>query len=144
MRKVNSSLLTKVVLAISAILFIESCSSVNVNKHSLDNNNAIARIYIGLNSNNLQRDIQIKEVEEIISKHFSASTIQQSTGFYKGERENSLIVTIINCCSWEVPNENFRNKIKNLVLNLRSDLGQESILVEYLFNGKTEAFEVLE
>ncbi len=142
MRQANSLFLIKVLLAFCAILFIESCSRVNVNTQIPDDDHAIARIYIGLSSKKLQREIEIEEVEEIISKHFSASTIQQSTGFYNGEREESLIITIIKCCRWEEPKENFRKKINNLILQLRDDLGQESILVEYLSNGKTEAFEV--
>lgn len=142
MRKTNSLFLTHVVLAISAILFMESCASVNVNNQSLDKNSAIVRIYVGLNSNKTQRDIEVEEVEEIISKHFSASTLQPSTGYYEGLKEKSLIVTIINCCRWVEPNEKFRNRINNLVLQLRDDLGQESILVEFVSNGRTEAFEV--
>ena len=144
MRKVNSSFLITLVLALCAILFVESCSSINVSEQQLYNNNAIARLYIGLNLNKLQREIEIEEVEDIISLHFSGYTINPSTGSYKGEREKSLIVTIINCCTWEQPKEIFRNKISNLVSHLKGELGQESILVEYLSNGKTEAFEVLE
>lgn len=131
------------ILTLASILFIVSCSTVNLdNEHSKENNGVIVRVYIGLNSNKLQREIEIEEVEEIISKHFDSATLQESTGFYEGEKERSLIITIINCCSWEEAEDNFRIKITNLASQLRGDLGQESILVEYLSNGRTEAFEV--
>ena len=133
------------ILTLASILWIVSCSTVNLdNEHSRENNNAIVRVYIGLSSSKLQREIEIEEVEEIISKHFDSATLQESIGFYEGEKERSLIITIVNCCSWEDQTERFQEKINNLALELKNDLGQESILVEYLSNEKTDAFEALE
>lgn len=132
-------------LTLAAILFAVSCSTVNLdNEYSKKSNNAIVRIYIGLSSSKLQREINIEEVEEIISKHFNSATLQESMGFYKGEKERSLIITIINCCSWKDQTERFQEKISNLASQLKDDLGQESILVEYLYEGKSGAFEILE
>jgi hypothetical protein len=88
--------------------------------------------------------MEIVDVENILLKHFDGATLQEANGFYKGQREKSLVIKIINCCSWEKPREQFLESINNLVLQLRDKLGQESILVEYSSSGKTQIFEVLE
>ncbi len=133
-----------IILASCAMLLLVSCSTVDLNNNSTDNNSAVARLYIGLSSSKLYREILVEEVEEIISRHFKAATVQESTGFYEGEKERSLIITIINCCRWKEPEEGFREKINNLASQLKNDLGQESILVEYISQGHSEIFEVLE
>lgn len=79
-----------------------------------------------------------------MGKHFDGATLQEAIGFYKGEREKSLIITIANCCRWEKPKDQFRKSVNNLVLELRRELGQESILVEYSSYGETHIFEILE
>ncbi len=42
------------------------------------------------------------------------------------------------------PKDQFRKSVNNLVLELRRELGQESILVEYSSYGETHIFEILE
>ncbi len=79
-----------------------------------------------------------------MGKHFDGATLQEAIGFYKGEREKSLIITLINCCRWEKPKDQFLGGVNNLVLELRCELGQESILVEHSSSGETHIFEILE
>jgi len=144
MRRRLLSLLLAIIIALSGTFILQSCSYVHLNNDSIDNNNAIARLYIGLSSNKLKREFEIADVEKIIASHFNAATLQESIGFYKGEREKSLIITIINCCRWEEPNKIFQEKINKLVVQLQQDLGQESILVEHILQGDARAFEVFE
>jgi len=144
MRKNLTLSLLAVAIALSGTFILQSCSTVHLNNDSIDNNNAIARVYIGLSSNIKQRKYEIEDVENILANHFDGVTLQESVGFYNGEEERILTVTIINCCRWEESKEIFRDKINNLVTQLRQDLGQESILVEYITQERLEAFEVFE
>jgi len=144
MRRILPSLLLAVIIVLGAILILQSRSKPTLTKNTSNDNTAIARLYISLSSKILQRKYEIKDVEEILINHFSGATLQESIGFYKGKKERSLVITIINCCEWEEPKEKFREKIKNLVVQLKNDLGQKSILVEHITPGNSEAFEIYE
>lgn len=126
---------------LSILLFVSSCTSKSY-QDSTAGNTAIARLYIGLSSKQANEDYESELVEEIISSHFDGATIQESKGIYQGKVENSLIITIINCCRWEMSKGDFRNKIQNLAIELKHKLSQESILIEYITTGKNEAFEI--
>lgn len=136
------SLLIICIALIPACLF-QSCATANLNDKA-NSNNIIVRLYIGLSSNINQEEIEIEDIENILGKHFDGATLQEAIGLYKGEREKSLIITIANCCRWEKPKDQFRKSVNNLVLELRRELGQESILVEYSSYGETHIFEILE
>ncbi|MGB2691952.1 MAG: hypothetical protein WBB48_11490 [Thermodesulfobacteriota bacterium] len=142
-RKNNLLSLFIILATICPAFLLQSCAKVNL-KNNESNKNIIVRMYIGLSSNKDQEEMEIVDVENILLKHFDGATLQEANGFYKGQREKSLVITIINCCSWEKPREQFLESINNLVLQLRDKLGQESILVEYSSSGKTQMFEVLE
>jgi len=144
MRKILPSLLLAVIIVLSAILILQSRSTPSLKNDASSGNTAIARLYISLSSKKLQREYEIGDVEKILVNHFNGATIQESTGFYNGKRERSLVITIINCCRWEEPIEEFQVKINNLVVQLRQDLEQESILVEHISPGDTQAFELYE
>lgn len=130
------------ILSLSAILLLSySCASTNY-ANSADNNVAIARLYIGLGSKGSNMDYELEQVEKIISSHFNGATIQKSKGIYQSKSENSLIVTIINCCGWEIQKGAFRKKIQKLAIELKQKFSQESILIEHITAGKNEAFEI--
>jgi hypothetical protein len=120
---------------------LQSCATANLNQNTTSNN-IIVRLYIGLSSNINQ--VKIEDIENILGKHFDGATLQEAIGFYKKEREKSLIITLINCCRWEKPKDQFLGGVNNLVLELRCELGQESILVEHSSSGETHIFEILE
>ena len=140
----EKQLLLFLILAISVLLNSTSCSHHGLNNEDARNDNAVVRIYVGLNSNKLNREFEVADVEKILAEHFDGATLQEGTGHYIGETEKNLIITIINCCRWEVSEEIFQNKIKKLITQLKKELGQESILVEYLSSGNTEVFEIYE
>jgi len=144
MRRILPSLLLAVIIVLSAILILQSCATPPLTNDASSTNTAITRLYISLSSKRLQREYEVGDVEKILVNHFNGATMQESTGIHNGKKERSLVITIINCCSWEEPKEKFQEKINNLVMQLRNDLGQESILVEYIAPGKTEAFELYE
>lgn len=143
MKKNNLLSLFIIFIAVSSALLLQSCATVNL-KNNESNKNTIVRMYIGLSTNTVQEEIEIVDVENILLKHFDGATLQEANGFYKGKREKSLIITIINCCSWEKPREQFLASINNLVLELIDKLGQESILVEHSSSRKTQIIEVVE
>ena len=130
-------------MAKTEFLLFEPPKSVMDTKKEKDNT-VITRIYVSLSSEKLKREFEIADVENILINHFNGATLQESLGFFNGKKERSLIVTIINCCGWEKPKDKFRESINNLVLELRHELGQESILVEHTSKGNTQIFEVLE
>ena len=124
------------------VVFAMSCARVEVNTETYGTNTAVARIYIGLTSRTNDETFETAAVQTILDKHFEGTTIVQATGLYQGQAENSLIVTVINCCRWEIPEDQFKKKINNLVVDLKNSLKQESILVEYINSNGGSAFEV--
>ncbi len=129
--------------AIGQAFLFHSCARVDSNSNEI-NNNAIVRLYIGLSLNIDKKGIKIRDLENILVKHFDGATLQEASGFYKGQRERSLIITIINCCRWEQPEDQFLERIKHLADELRHELDQESILVEYTASGEIQIFEIME
>ncbi len=144
MRRKSPSLLLVAIIVLGAASILQSCSTVHLNKNTSESNSAVARLYISLSSKAHKREYEIKDVEKILANHFDGATMQEAAGLHNGKRERSLVITIINCCRWEESREKFKEKIDNLVLQLRQDLGQESVLVEYSAIEKTEVFEVYE
>jgi hypothetical protein len=141
----NNILSNNLILSAGAILlmfFSVSCAKVELNKKTYGSNTAIARIYIGLTSQTREETFEATAVQSILEKHFNGVTIEHAKGVYNGKSEESLILTIINCCRWEIPEKAFRKKIDSTVLDLRNRLKQESVLVEYITTNGGEAFEV--
>jgi len=141
----NNILTNNLILCAGAIIlmfFSVSCAKVEVNKKTYGSNTTIARLYIGLTSRTNEETFEATAVQSILEKHFDGVTIEHATGVYNGKSEESLIVTIINCCRWEIPEKEFREKIDGLVLDLKNSLKQESVLVEYITTNGGEAFEV--
>lgn len=135
-----------IITAIGSVFLLESCTRVNLYNSSDSNNtnNTIVRLYLGLSSDYKQQKIEMIDVEKILRNHFDGATLQKATGIYKGGKENSVIITIINCCRWEEPEEDFLENIKSLVRELKHELSQESILVEHTSSSSTQVFEILE
>ena len=128
--------------AIFLSLFSASCAKVELNKETYDSNTAIARIYVGLTSRTNEETFEVDMVQSILEKHFDGVTIERAKGIYNGKSEESLIVTIVNCCRWKIAENEFRKKIDGLVVELKNSLKQESVLVEYITTSGGEAFEI--
>lgn len=142
MNNVLSKNLTLCTGAIFLALFSVSCTKVELNKETYSSNTAIARIYVGLTSRTNEETFEVDMVQSILEKHFDGVTIEHAKGIYNGKSEDSLIVTIVNCCRWRISENAFRKKINSLVLDLKNSLNQESVLVEYITTNGGEAFEV--
>ena len=81
------------------------------------------KMYIGLNDKDTHKqDIGTDYAIGLVCLYFECCTIQEVTGCYKREQENSLIVTVID-------NEHKRPDIKRAVENLKYLLNQECILL---------------
>lgn len=135
-RKNTYTTLILVIMAVGLIFVALSCTKANLESPDPINNDATARIYIGLPSN-----IEEEEIILITEKYFDGATIQEATGLYKGSRETSLVITIINCCRWKVSEETFRENIHEISTELREQLEQDSILIEY---NSPEGIELIE
>ena len=132
-------------IALDMAFLFQSCARVDLdNSNNNNTNHTIARLYIGLSSDIDKEGIEIRDIENILGKRFDGATLQEATGFYKGQREKSLIITIINCCRWEQPQDQFLERIKHLATELRHELNQESILVEHTSSGEIQIFEIME
>lgn len=135
-----------ILIALGLGFLFQSCARVDLDNGNTSNNTShtIARLYVGLSSDTDKEGIETSAIENIMRKHFDGATLQEATGFYKGRREKSLIITIINCCSWEQPQDQFLKRIKLLASELRHELDQESVLVEQTYSGETRIFEIME
>jgi hypothetical protein len=132
-----------IVIAILILVLIYQNRELSTIKVQTENEDAIVRIYIALSSEQNGKEYTVEEVEKILVKHFSGATMQETVGYYKGNREKSLEITIINCCSWKESDKEFRKKVENLNEELRDKLGQKSVLVELLSNNDIDGIETI-
>lgn len=130
-----------VVLIIFLILQNRELSSIKIKTGHED---SVVRIYVALSSDKNGKQYSLEDVEEILVKHFSGATVQETVGYYEGKREKSLNITIINCCEWKVSDKKFREKIDKLNKELTEKLGQEAILIELVSNDGIEGFQTIE
>ena len=88
------------------------------------------KIFIGLNDKDLHKQIiNVKTLKTTLSILFDCFTLTESVGYWKREKENTLIIDIIS-------NESERENIYNKVRFLKQHLNQECILVtETICNG---------
>jgi len=128
--------------AVVLMLIALSCSRVELNTQASGAHNAVARLYIGLASRTNEETFETGLVQAILDKHFEGATIEHATGVYHDNAEESVTVTVINCCRWEIPEKEFREKINNLAKDIKNTLNQESVLVEYINSNGGSAFEV--
>jgi len=133
-----------IVIAILILVLIYQNRELSSIKVQTENEDAIVRIYIALSSEQNGKEYTVEEVEKILVKHFSGATMQETVGYYKGNREKSLEITIINCCSWKESDEKFWKKVKNLNKELTDRLGQQSVLIELVSNNNIDSFETIE
>lgn len=134
-------------LSIPAIVFLlasASCARVELNTTAQAADSSIARIYVGLTSQSGVETFEKEIVQSILNRHVEGATIEQARGVYQGKTEESVIVTIINCCRWSIPENKFRSKIHKLAEDIKNTLNQESLLVEYINSNGGAAFEVYE
>lgn len=132
------------VIAILILVLIYQNRELSTIKVQTENEDAIVRIYIALSSGQHGKEYTAEEVEKILVKHFSGATMQETVGYYKGNRQKSLEITIINCCSWKESDKKFRKKVENLNKELTDKLGQQSVLVELVSNDNIDGFETIE
>ena len=133
-----------ILIAILILVLIYQNRELSTIKVQTENEDAIVRIYIALSSEQNGKEYTVEEVEKILVKHFSGATMQETVGYYKGNRQKSLEITIINCCSWKESDKKFRKKVENLNKELTDKLGQQSVLVELVSNNNIDGFETIE
>lgn len=81
------------------------------------------KIFIGLNDKDLHKQIiETKEVKKTLSILFDCFTLTESMGYWKKEKESTLVIDIIS-------NESERENICNKVRFLKQHLNQECILI---------------
>lgn len=67
-----------------------------------------------------------KKLEKIISKHFEGFTLYKATGFWRLQKEKTLIIEIIE----DIPVD----RINNLAKDIKKANKQEAVLVQKLQN----------
>ena len=67
-----------------------------------------------------------KQLEKIISKHFEGFTLYKTTGFWRLQKEKSLVIEIIE----DIPVD----RINNLAKDIKKANKQEAVLVQRLQN----------
>lgn len=72
----------------------------------------------------------IDKIKDIATKYFSGFTILTGTGFWKGEKEESLILEITG-------GKEEKEKVKKLGKDIKKTNDQESILFQSLKNNST-------
>lgn len=81
------------------------------------------KIFIGLNDKDLHKQIiETNEIKKTLSILFDCFTLTEGVGYWKKEKENTLILDIIS-------NESERENIYNKVSFLKRHLNQECILI---------------
>lgn len=88
-----------------------------------------------------------KQVEEITLRHFYGATMEQAVGVWRDERvgiirETSVVITLINCCSWKQGNKQFTDQVFDLARDLYDELQQDSILVQIIEQDTDDEGEV--
>lgn len=78
----------------------------------------MTKLYIG--SNNISHICEVEKVEQVLNKYFDGYTIVNSQGYWRGNKEDSIIVSISNGVG------------NNIIEELKEVLQQESIMVEVI------------
>ena len=133
-----------IIIAILILVLIYQNRKLSSIKEQAESEDAIVKIYIALSSEKHGKEYRIEDVEKILVKHFSGATIEETVGYYKGKREKSLEITIINCCSWKESDKKFRKRVERLNKELTEKLGQKSVLIELVSNNNINGIETIE
>jgi hypothetical protein len=88
-----------------------------------------------------------RTVEEITVRHFYGATMDEAVGIWRDEREGviretSIVITLINCCSWKEDNQDFIDRVFDLADDLYHSLQQDSVLVQIIEQDTDEDGEV--
>lgn len=75
------------------------------------------QLFIG--SNNQTKQLEKQVIENILAEHFEGFTLQEGTGYWHGEREQTAIVTV----SFDGP----MNKLEWALSHLKNSLKQQAI-----------------
>ena len=74
------------------------------------------RLYVG--SNNETGKLERKKIEKIVSGYFEGFTAYRAMGYWRGQKERTLIVEI---------ETKETDKVKNLITELKKELKQQAI-----------------
>jgi hypothetical protein len=74
------------------------------------------KLYIG--SNNETKELEISKIQDVLNREFEGYTIQIVTGYWKGSKEDTALISITS---------NSEHKIKEIVDILKVELKQEAI-----------------
>lgn len=72
-------------------------------------------------------NVNQNKIEKIVSKLFDGFTIVKGTGFWKRQKENSLIVEIVG-------DESDLNKVKSIASEIKVINDQDAVLVQRIEN----------
>lgn len=78
------------------------------------------QLYVG--ANNTTKEVEKKKLVEVLSPVFTGFTWQEVQGFWAGEPENSVIVTLYS--------DESSDKVRELARNICRELDQQAVLVE--------------
>ena len=132
-----------IILVLIAFLILQNRELSSI-KLKTENEDTVVRIYVALSSEKHGREYSLEDVENIVVKHFSEASVKETVGYYEGKMEESLNITIINCCDWKVNEKKFREKVEQLNQELTEKLGQEAILIELVSSEGEEGFQTIE
>jgi hypothetical protein len=83
-------------------------------------------VYVGAdNKTHRINNTYYRRVLKIVNSYFKGYSLLNSVGYWNGVKEESLIISIID-------NRINLESVNNMVEQLKSELKQESILIEYL------------
>ena len=74
-------------------------------------------------------DTNRSRIEELCSNFFDAFTLISAQGFWKGNKENSLIVEVVD-------DNDITDQINNLALAIKRDNKQEAMLIQKVANSQ--------
>jgi hypothetical protein len=110
----------------------------------------VAHIYVGLRpggrfweankGKDIDPDIEftVEQVKRIVTKYFYGATLDEAIGIWKDERkgvisETSVVITLMNCCSWHEPPKGFSDRVMQLAADLLNSLLQDSVIVQTIY-----------
>ena len=138
------NLVLLIIIAVLIAFLILQNRQLSSIKLKTENEDTVVRIYVALSSEKHGSEYSLEDVENIVLKHFSEATVKETVGYYEGKMEESLNITIINCCDWKLSEKKFREKVEQLNQELTEKLGQEAILIELVSSEGEEGFQTIE
>lgn len=95
----------------------------------LGQNEGMAHIHVGLESEVLGMSFSMEEVLEIADRRFNYYTAIPAKGRWKGKGEDSVILEIVNCCDSLISWDAFLSHVFGVASHMGWWFGQQAILV---------------